>query len=263
MKSIGRLSRAWGRSPNRRAVSLFGLLVERAPRHEMIGVFNPVNLLDFDIKIPGKLGDVPTWIVSLTLGNQNRAIALASRRADFIGDTSHRTDRAVLGDSPGERNAAPDPITFEQCGKSHSHDSSGARAVGAGCGISNTNDTDGPGMVDRRRMLERILKGEDHGAQVGLPWLDVAALPLQHDWRRAWLVIPAQQEYFEDAEVVRLNGSQHGNLNSGLRIGRPEVSEQQTGAKAEQTENPQIHAEESLTPGSWHMRASVAKLVMV
>ncbi|GAB1723502.1 MAG: hypothetical protein NTNFB01_23980 [Nitrospira sp.] len=76
-------------------------------------------------------------------------------------------------------------------------------------------------------------------------------------------MIPAQQEYFEDAEVVRLNGSQHGNLNSGLRIGRPEVSEQQTGAKAEQAENPQIHAEESLTPGSWHMRASVAKLVMV
>ena len=108
-------------------------------------------------------------------------------------------------------------------------------------------------------MVDRILKGEGHGSQVGLSGPDVAALPLQHNWRGGWLVIPTQQEYLEDAEVVGLNSSQHGDFNHGFCGGQLDCCKQRAAAENEDAPETQGHVGHDFGNGGGHMRGSLSK----
>lgn len=66
----------------------------------MVGFFYRADLFDLDIEVPGEAGQIPARIITLSLGNQNGPISLASRRADLVWNASHRADRAIPGDWP-------------------------------------------------------------------------------------------------------------------------------------------------------------------
>ena len=71
---------------------------------------------------------------------------------------------------------------------------------------------DGPGMVHRRCMFEGILKGEDHRPKVRLSGLTFR-LAIAVMIEKGRLMIPAQQEHFENARLVGPNSRQHGNFD--------------------------------------------------
>jgi len=80
-------------------------------------------------------------------------------------------------------------------------------------------------MIDLRGVVDRILKGKDHGTEVCLSGPDVAALPLQLNRRGAWPVIPTQQEHFEHTAVIRLDRREHRDFDHRFCAGKPDTCE--------------------------------------